>query len=200
MNKNSFLDSLEEVETLVLSKKETSLRSIMKILAGKGHATILIILSIPFCLPIQIPGFSTPFGIAIAFIGLRIAFGKRPWLPKWLLEKKFSQTNLLQLLKKTKKAVSKVQKAIKPRLSFLATTPSLHRLNGILVCLLALLLALPLPLPLTNLFSAFPILFMGFGLLEEDGVCILISYALSLLCFAFFTGLFFFGEELIKRS
>jgi hypothetical protein len=58
----------------------------------------MLLFSLPFCQPIQIPGFSTPFGILLAFIGLRIAFGHRVWFPKKLLEKKISYRVLKKFL------------------------------------------------------------------------------------------------------
>jgi hypothetical protein len=36
----------------------------------------------PFCTPIPLPGFSLPFGLVIAIIGLRLALGQKPWLPR----------------------------------------------------------------------------------------------------------------------
>jgi hypothetical protein len=42
---------------------------------------LVIILVLPFCQPIPLPGFSTPFGIALMIFGFRIALRQRPWLP-----------------------------------------------------------------------------------------------------------------------
>jgi hypothetical protein len=49
-----------------------------------------------------------------------------------------------------------------------------------------LILALPLPIPLTNVLAAIPILILGFGLLEEDGIAIVIAYFFALICFTAF--------------
>ncbi len=195
-NRPSFFDCLNQILELTHEQKEIKLRRVFKILSGKGYAALLIVFSLPFCLPIQIPGFSTPFGIILAFLGLRVAFGKHPWWPKWVLEKKFQSEPIKKLIQKTMKAVKFMQRGLKPRLSLFTKNPLFHRLNGLLVCILSLLLALPLPVPFTNLMTATPILCMGLGLLEDDGIFILLGYLLAIVCFSLFFAIFVFGAEL----
>ena len=43
----------------------------------RGVAMLLLLLALPFCL-IPVPGLSTPFGIAVLLIGIRIAFRQKP--------------------------------------------------------------------------------------------------------------------------
>lgn len=193
---DTFLDSLQEIALLAKKQEEIKIKKIFSLLSGKGYAALLILFSLPFCIP-QIPGFSTPFGIILAFIGLRIAFAKNLWWPKWILEKNLSSKNVLSIAETAIKGVKKLQKLIHPRWIFLAKNPMLHRLHGLLIFFLAILLSLPLPIPFTNLLTAFPILFMGLGLLEDDGLFIIISYILSLICFLTFLGLFLLGKALI---
>jgi len=195
-NSPSFFDSLKQILELTSEQKEIKLRRIFKILSGKGYAALLIIFSLPFCIPIQIPGFSTPFGIILAFLGLRVAFGKHPWWPKWVLEKKFQSERIKKLIKKTMKAVKFMQRGLKPRLLLFTKNALFHRLNGLLVALLSLLLALPLPIPFTNLMTATPILCIGLGLLEDDGIFILLGYFLTMAALGVFFAIFVFGAEL----
>lgn len=194
----NFLEALQVLLDKAKEEDEVSLEQVFHILSGKGYAALLIILSLPFCLPIQIPGFSFLFGIFLAFIGLRIAFGKHPWWPQWILQKKLKGKTLEALTEKTIKAVVYCKKILHPRLVFLIQNPVLHRIHGVVIAILALLLAIPLPLPLTNLTAAFPILFMGLGLLEEDGYMIILSYIFAFICFCFFFVLFWLGKEHIQ--
>lgn len=185
----TFLNGIKDV------KREITVREFFILLKGKGAAAVLILFSLPFCLPVQIPGFSTPFGIFLAFTGVRIAFAKRLWWPKWILNKKMNPAHVEKLIQRTIRVVLSMQKLFHPRLTTIVFHPWLHRLHGVLICVLAILLSLPLPVPMTNLLSAFPILFMGIGLLEDDGVAILISYLLAAICFAAFWFLFFLGKS-----
>lgn len=194
-SKHSFLDSLNLILEMSKENKSIKLSEIYHILSGRGYAALLVIFSLPFCFPIQIPGTSTPFGILLAFLGLRIAFAQKPWWPQWILNKEISEEHVEKWVQGTAKVVKYMQKVIRPRLPFFTETQIFHRLNGILVFFLALLLALPLPIPFTNLLTAVPILLIGLGLLEDDGVVLLIGYCIGLLGIAFFVGLFLLGKH-----
>ena len=93
--------NLKEQLSILLSKLHEkpclSVREILTILSGKGRLLLLIMLSIPFCQPIHIPGFSTPFGILIAFIGFRIAFGKHIWLPRKVMSRCISSKTIRKI-------------------------------------------------------------------------------------------------------
>jgi hypothetical protein len=171
-----------------------AVKRIFSILSGKGYAALLVILSLPFCIPIQIPGFSTPFGLALAFLGLRISFGKHLWWPKRVLDKELSSQKVGHLTEKTIIVFTKIQKILHPRFLVLIKNSLLHRLHGLLVFTLAIFLSLPLPIPMTNMLTALPIFCIGLGLLEDDGVMILIGYFLALVTLGLFSALFIFSK------
>ena len=163
-----------------------SIKEILEVLSGKGRSLILIFLSLPFCQPIQIPGLSTPFGIVIAFLGLRIAFGKHIWLPKRILLKTISSTTIQKTAQKSLQIMKKIRRFIRPRLNWLCTHRTMQILNGLLIFLLGIFLALPLPIPLTNLAAGWSIFLVSLGLLEDDGIFVLIGYLASLFSLIFF--------------
>lgn len=188
---------IEQLEKLLTQAKPDgiSVETMLKTLEDKGHAAVLIILSLPFCLPIQIPGASTIFGLLIAFVGLRISFGHRSWLPKTLLEKTISYSALKKINFYTTKVIEKLRFFISTRWVWFIHQPALHIAHGITIALLAGLLALPLPIPLTNIVVALPILAFGLAMLEDDGLLIIIAYVLSFLAFTLFFILFLYGKE-----
>lgn len=180
------------------SKERVKLEEIFQHLAGRGYAAILVLFSLPFCLPIQIPGFSTLFGLAMAFMGLRVAFGKHLWWPDWVLAKEISYHTLESIIKNVQKVIAKLKRFVHPRWTILVYHPILHRMHGLLICALALLLALPLPIPFTNLLTAIPIILIALGILEDDGLFIVIGYAIALLAFIVFFLIFSYGAEGIR--
>lgn len=192
-----FLDSLEEILDLTKNSEEVSVGQMIQILAGREYAALLIICSLPFCIPIQIPGLSTPFGILLVFLGVQIAFSQSTWWPDFILKKTIKSHVVTKLVTKTIGVVKFIQKFSHKRLLLLTQNPIFLRLNGLLVSILSIMLALPLPIPLTNMLSAFPILCFGLGLLEDDGVMIIIAYILFLVYIGFFTGLLIFGLRYI---
>lgn len=172
------------IETI--GNKPVTIETILKILSGKGRSLILIFLSLPFCQPIQIPGLSTPFGLLIAFLGLRIAFGKNVWLPKFLLSKEISSTTIHKIAKGALKLIKKVRHLIHPRLDWVCNSPIMLIINGLTIFLLGIFLALPLPIPLTNLVSAWGIFLIALGLLEDDGLLVSLGYLTALVTLTFF--------------
>lgn len=171
-------------------------RTICNALAGKGYPLLLIFLSLPFSTPVSIPGLSTSFGIAIGFIGLRMAFGYHPWWPEWIMKKTISYSLLEKIIKMILRLMDFLQKFSYPRMTFFTIDPILHRIHGLLIFFLGLILALPLPIPLSNIPPALAVLFISLGLLENDGVFIMIGYLLAAICFGIFGVLFWKGVEI----
>lgn len=202
MSRNKSLESLDDKLELILKEskdQKMTLGRVCQILSGRGYAVLLILFSLPFCFPISIPGLSTPFGLLLAFLGLRLAFGKRLWWPKWILAKEVSHSTLKSVIGKLQGALLRLEKVLHPRLLFLVKHPLAHRLHGLLIFALSLFLSLPLPIPFSNTLSALPLLCLGLGLLEDDGVLVIIAYSLSLVCFLFFGFIFWYGGANLYR-
>jgi len=173
--------------------KAVSLREICDRLSGRGYGVLMTLFSFPFCFPISVPGLSTPIGILLLFLGFRITFGKHPWWPNWVLKKEVSYKTLQIVVSKKLVLVNLLQNVLKPRLIMLVTQPILHRVHGLLLVALSFLLAFPVPLPLTNMVAAIPICCLGLGLLEDDGVAVIIAYILSIVCFIIYGAIFYMG-------
>lgn len=188
-NKNlkDYLSLEKRVLLLKQAAERTSLSmdDILGILSGKGRMLILILLSLPFCQPLQIPGLSIPFGLIIAFIGIRIAFGKHIWLPKRILSKTIRSSTLIKIIDKALWLIKKMKRWTHPRMTWMITHPMMQVVNGLIFCILGLGLALPLPIPFTNLGTAWSIFLIALGLIEDDGIFILIGYLMALLTLLF---------------
>jgi hypothetical protein len=190
MKKIENYKTLEERMLLLLYKAKStpiSIGEILTTLSGKGKSLLLILLCLPFCQPIQIPGVSTPFGLAIAFLGLRLAFGKQVWLPKSLKAQTIRPSTLEKLINKSLWLIKKSKRWLHPRLAWLYSYRLTQIINGMLVAILGILLALPLPIPFSNMTAAWSIVLLALGMLEEDGFFLLAGYVLSLATFVFFT-------------
>lgn len=193
--------SSTESNLLILNEKgkesPLSIAEIIEILSGKGQLLTILILCLPFCQPLQIPGLSTPFGLAIAFIGLRIAFGKNVWLPKSILEKKITPKTLQKIIKNVLWLVRKIKPWIHPRMTWLFDKPFMEIINGLLIFVLAIFLAMPLPIPFSNLVVAWAIFLIALGLLEDDGVVVILGYFVSIIAFAFFFAMVFLNIKVL---
>lgn len=196
-------ETLEGSLLLILEKcrkrSSLSVQEILEVLSGRGRPLLLIILSLPFCQPIQIPGMSTPFGIVIALLGLRMAFGKNLWMPKKILVKTVSSATLQKIVRKFLHIKRKLRRILYPRLGSLCKSKSMKILNGLLLCFLGLFLALPLPIPFTNLAAGWSIFLMALGILEGDGLFVLLGYLGLLITLGILVALVFSIENIVAQ-
>jgi hypothetical protein len=95
-----------------------TIREMVEILHGRGLQFVVILLCLPFLTPVTLPGISMPFGLAIALCGLRIAFGHKPWLPAFILNRRISYSVLEKMVYFGCRIYEKLEKVIRPRLGF----------------------------------------------------------------------------------
>ena len=183
-----------------IKKAPLSLRDVFYVLKGKGRCLLLAVLSIPFCQPIQIPGLSLPFGLLIAFIGLRMFFGRRVWLPKALLDKAIKKSLFEKISKKVLSFEHAIRSLIRPRCLWICHGAICEQLHGLVICILGILLSLPLPIPLSNLLAAWSILLIAIGILEDDGIFIIAGYAFASLTVVFFLYMLFSIKHVVQAS
>ncbi len=168
------------------AERAVTLREVIALLGGRAYTLLVLLLALPFITPIPLPGLSTPFGLAIALIALRLTLGQRPLLPKKLQRKELPPGFFNKVFLFAEKTLRFFEKFLRPRLTFLVDTPLLVQLHALLMLLAALVLLLPLPIPFTNSFPAWALILMAAGLLERDGLFILAAYV------AFAAGVLYF--------
>jgi len=171
--------------------RPVTLREVIYTLRGRAYHLLLILLALPFITPIPLPGLSTPFGLAIAFIALRLTLGQRPWLPMKLQRKELPPGFFGKVISVAAWVILRLEKLLRPQLAPLTGSGLLLQLHALVMLLAALTLLLPLPIPFTNSFPAWAILLLAGGLLERDGVAVLLGYvvfAAGVLYFIFLGG------------
>ena len=177
-----------------------TLAEIIQILHGRGVDVLMVLLALPFCTPIPMPGLSAPFGVVLTLFGARIALRKRPWLPQRLLHKEIPAAVLERIISTSLKVARQMEKILHPRLRFFKRWPSFGVLNGLVITLSGLLLALPLPpLPFTNGLPALAVVMVAAGMLEEDGAVIFGGYLVASLAWAYMAFIVIFGKAGFER-
>lgn len=166
----------------------------------QNTALFIIFLSLPSALPVPAPGYSTPFGLLLSWIGLRFLKGeKRMFLPQKFKNKRFSLSR--RVFSACIKLIQWIEIFVRPNRSPLFFKFFSTRFVGINLCLLSLIMALPIPL--TNTAPAGIILLFGVGLLEQDGFLLGCTQILSLIlvsCYvAAFIWILCFGLESFQR-
>jgi hypothetical protein len=158
-----------------------TLQQLLDCLGERGLLIFCMILTIPFLLPVSIPGSSVPFGLLIALNAIGITIDRSPWLPERLMSRHLTAAHLHKVLDKGALLFQRLERLIHPRLLPLTHGPTMGRLNGVLLGLSGVLLMSPLPLPLSNTLPAYGVLFLAAGTLERDGYAILAGYVMVFL-------------------
>ena len=164
--------------------RSLTLAELKQSLKGRGSAMLLILLALPFCF-IAIPGLSTPFGIAICLIGACLVIGREPWLPCFIMRRRLSTIRLSQLLTGAIKMARQLEKFVRPRLAFLHAGPGMLRLIGLGIVIAGLGLMLPLPIPFSNNIPAWAIVLLAIGMMEKDGLCVLLGHLTAIFSWVF---------------
>ncbi|MFB9952175.1 exopolysaccharide biosynthesis protein [Rhizobium puerariae] len=164
-----------------------TLREIMDAVGEQGLLLICAVASLPFLLPVSIPGVSTVFGAAIILISLAITANRLPWLPRKILDRQLETKTLVPALEKGINIVSRFDRFLKPRLSSLTSGALVNRLNGLAITFAGVLLMFPLGLvPFSNTLPGVAILLLSTGMIQRDGAIVLGGYLFNVITVAYF--------------
>lgn len=167
-------------------------------LKGRGVAMLLLLFSLPFCF-VPVPGLSTPFGIAVLLMGIRIALGQKPWLPKLIRQRTIPPSRLQNVLTGGIRFARTMEKVVKPRMQFLHRWPCAMNVIGLGIASGGLLLLLPLPIPFSNTVPAWAVVFLTAGMMERDGVPVLLGHLMTLVSWGFIFLVWTLGAESVRH-
>lgn len=189
-----FSDQLSGL-ALRLGEGRIRLDELCAVLQGRMLYVLIIVLCLPFLLPIPLPLLSTPFGILIALTGLRIALRQKPWLPERIAQREIPAGFIPKLLSSAARLTRILERISKPRWVFPAHLRQFHKATGFLIAAAALLLLLPIPVPLSNMLPATAILLFATASLRRDGLCLVLGACMLLISIGFFTAIGVAGAE-----
>jgi len=122
-----------------------------------------------------IPGTTTILGAPLLLMGLQLMVRRdQLWLPRWALSRWIERETYRLGVEKVLPRLRKVERLSRPRLSIMTSEVS-EVLIGVATFLLAVILVLPIWGG--NLVPALIISTFGFGLMQRDGVAILIAWS-----------------------
>lgn len=184
--------ALREV-AVALPATSVSLRELLQLIGEQGLLLVCAVLSLPFLVPVSIPGVSTVFGLAIILIGIGVTLNRVPWLPRRILDRPLATAPLRQAFQAQARMVARFERFIRPRLTVLTASPALNVVHGLALVLAGLLLMLPLGLvPFSNTLPGIAVLLLSLGILERDGRFIIGGHLMNVATIAYF-GILAFG-------
>jgi hypothetical protein len=163
-----------------------------------GMAVILILFALPSALPLPAAGYSTVLSIPLFIIGFRLLCGYHTlWMPSGWRHKPFHPERFSRkMINRMLQLIQWVERLTKPRLVSFVQSSWIRVVLGILI--VALAFSMLLPIPGTNTAPAFGIFLIGFSLLEDDGLMLLIGIAASLVALAISLAVIVFGYAFVK--
>ncbi|MDQ5858694.1 MAG: exopolysaccharide biosynthesis protein [Acidobacteriota bacterium] len=160
-----------------LTGETTSVRELLALIGEQGMLMLCIFLTIPFLVPVSIPGVSTVFGLLVILIGVGVATNRVPWLPNRLIDRRFPTGKLCPALEQGAKILQRLERFLHPRWEVLTRSTAMNRFNGAMIVLAGLLLMAPFGLiPFSNTLPALAALFLAAGMLERDGLFVFVGY------------------------
>ena len=122
-----------------------------------------------------IPGTTTVLGAPLILMGLQLMVRQdQLWLPRWALGRSIDRATYSTGLEKVLPPLRMVERLSRPRLPVMTSEVS-EMLIGIVTFLLACILVLPIWGG--NLVPALIISTFGFGLMQRDGIVVLVGWA-----------------------
>ncbi len=182
--------------------KPISLGAVLDALKERGDALFLLVINIPFIVPMPAFGLSTPVGIIVILMGWCVMRGRPLWLPQRMRKLEIGPATLLKVVNTALWFTGKIERVTKPRLGFLFW-PGFSHLIALELAVAGFSLGLPLPIIGTNFIFAIVIIPLALGLLERDGLMVLLAHVIALIETAIAVGLalaiWYFGWEFVRE-
>ena len=184
-----------------LPPNQVTLMQIRDLIGQDGLLILTAFLTLVFMVPVSIPGVSTVFGFAILLIGISRLFDRNLWLPQRLASRKLSSEGIRSALTKGSKWLDRLDRVSRPnRMKWLVDGWLITTVNNGALILGAILLMAPFGfVPFSNTLPGLALLFLAIGLLQRDGLCILLGHLLNIFTMIYFAVLILGGGVAIKE-
>jgi len=139
----------------------------------RAFGALLLLFGLLNALPLP-PGATAVLGIPLLLLSIQLVLRTdQLWLPKWALKRSIDRASYRKSAARVAKPIRTVERLSRPRL--LVLTGSVSELAIGLVCTLLAVIVM-LPLWSTNMFPAFIIAVFGFGMMQRDGVAVILGW------------------------
>lgn len=170
--------------------EQITLRELLILVGEQGLLLFCIVLTLPFLLPVSIPGVSTVFGIVIILVGIGITLNRVPWLPAKLMERPIRNEHLVPTLEKGIQLAERMERWLQPRLIRITSGAIANRMNGMALTLSGVLLLFPLSfIPFSNTLPGVAVMLLALGMLQRDGYFVVAGYLALVATILYFGGL-----------
>lgn len=182
-------DRLSSILTAIAraqDKDRISIGDLLEALRRRALGALMFIFAVPTALPMP-PGVSAVLGAPLLFLTAQLMLGMKPWLPRFITDRSLSRVDFERVVATTAPWLARAESVMRPRLTMLAARPAVHLVGLVGLCLSIILF---LPIPLGNMLPSIAICIMSLGILERDGLWILIGLIVAVLSVVVVWGVF----------
>ena len=166
------------------TRERIAVADLLDALGDRALAALLFVFAFPNVLPVP-PGTSGVLGAPLLFLAAQMAFNMRAWLPAVIARRSMARQDYAALVRRIAPWLARAERLMKPRLTPLASG-AMESVVGTVCLLLALVLVLPIPLG--NMLPALAICLLAMGILERDGLWVLVGLAAAAAAAALVSG------------
>lgn len=167
-------DRLSAILMAIATAEETdriSVGDLLEALKRRALGALMFIFAIITALPMP-PGVSAIVGAPLVFLAAQLMLGVDAWLPRIITNRSLSRVDFHRVVRVASPWLARAEAVMRPRMVFLVTRPAIHVI-GFVAFVMALLVLLPIPG--ANMAPSVAICIMALGLLERDGIWIVLG-------------------------
>jgi len=175
------------------SRERICVSDLLEAMPGRATAALLFLFAAPNALPAP-PGASALLGLPMIYLASQMMLRRQPWLPKLVAARSIRRTDFAALMERALPWLARAERMLRPRLRLLVSPPAEMGI-GLLSLILAVVVALPIPLG--NMLPAFAVCLLALGVLERDGLWVLIGGAVGVISMIIVSGVVIGGIKLL---
>ncbi|MCB6176887.1 exopolysaccharide biosynthesis protein [Rhodobacter sp. Har01] len=174
-------------------RERVAIADMLETMRSRAFGALLLIFAFPNILPSP-PGLAGVLGLPLIFLSTQMMLGKSPWLPDFIARRSMPRATFAGMVQRINPWLERAERLLKARLQPLAW-PASQRLIGALCLVLSI--ALALPIPFANMAPSVAICLIGLGVLERDGLWIILGMLAAAGALIYVGGL---GYALLKSA
>ncbi|ATD68144.1 MULTISPECIES: exopolysaccharide biosynthesis protein [Luteimonas] len=180
----------EQLQSLIarLPEGDVQVGYLVDELGMQGMLLLVILLTLVFLIPVSIPGVSTVFGAVIVLVGVARMRARPLWLPGAVRRRTVPGGRLRGPLETGLAWVRRLERITRPgRMARLSEGRAIGLVNDAALVLGALLLMAPFGfIPFSNTVPGVALMCLAIGLLQRDGLMVLLGHVGNVLSMVYF--------------
>lgn len=165
-------------------RERVSVSDLMRAMDARAVAALILLFALPNVVPTP-PGTSSILGLPLLYLTAQMMLGKLPWLPAIIADRSMTRSDFNSFVGRVTPLLARAERLLKPRLLFITSVTG-EKIIGGLCLVLAIVLAMPIPLG--NMLPALAISLMALGVLERDGLWVMIGVVVGVLSMVIVSG------------